>query len=130
MDTSVKRWSLDGELWTVGVGLWSLYAGLWTLVTFVDWFRTESELSFWFWLDYAKLFEWQSQSSYDHAYSVEGKGSDVVIFRNSILTLSLTLQKYANYIASSYFTLFRSSRPQPSIYGKFLQKICVLETFF
>ena len=46
MDTSVKRWSLDGELWTVGVGLWSLYAGLWTLVTFVDWFRTESELSF------------------------------------------------------------------------------------
>ena len=46
MDTSVKRWSLDGELWTVGVGLWSPYAGLWTLVTFVDWFRTESELSF------------------------------------------------------------------------------------
>ena len=32
-----------------------------------------------------------------YAYTVEGKGSDVVIFKNSILTLSLTLYKYASY---------------------------------
>ena len=63
----------------------------WTLDTVADWFRTESELSFWFWLHYAKLFEWKSLRSHDDTYSVESKGSGVVIFRNSILTLSMTL---------------------------------------
>ena len=84
LGASVERWALDAGLWTLGAGLWTLY-----IVS--DWFRTESELSFWFWLHYTKFFEWKSLRSHDHAYSVEGKGSNVVIFRNSILTLRLTL---------------------------------------
>ena len=67
---------------------WMLDFGDWTLV---DWFRTESELSFWFWLHYAKFFEWKSLRYHDHAYSVEGKGSGIVIFRTSILIISLML---------------------------------------
>ena len=39
LDESVERWTLDAGLWTLGTGLW-------TLDTVVDWFRTESELSF------------------------------------------------------------------------------------
>ena len=78
-------------LWALDAGLWTLGAELWTLDTVSDCFRTESELSFWFWLHYTKLFEWKSLRSHDHAYSVESKSSDVVIFRNSILRLRLTL---------------------------------------
>ena len=39
LEASVERWTMDAGLWTVGAGLWTLY-------TVVDWFRTESELSF------------------------------------------------------------------------------------
>ena len=32
--------------WTLHAGLWMLGSGRWTLNTVVEWFRTESELSF------------------------------------------------------------------------------------
>ena len=64
LDASVERW-------------------IWILDTVVDWFRTESELRFWFSLYYGKFFEWKSLRAHDVAYSVEGKGSDVVIFTSS-----------------------------------------------
>ena len=48
LDTSVECWILDAGPWTLDARLWMLDSGLWTPDTVVDWFRTESELSFWF----------------------------------------------------------------------------------
>ena len=117
LGASVERWALD--------------AGLWTLYIVSDWFRTESEFSFWFWLHYTKFFEWKSLRSHDHAYSVESKSSDVVIFRNFILMLY-----YIDVITVCelhYKQLSHTVNKQPSTaihLRKFLQKIRVLESFF
>ena len=63
-----------------------------------------------------------------YAYTVEGKGSDVVIFKNSILTLSLTLYTYASYKQLSYTV---PKQPSTAInFKKFFQKTWVLESFF
>ena len=55
------RWTLDAGLWTLDAGLWMLDPGrytqkarLWALNTLVDWFRTKSETSFWFFLFYGE----------------------------------------------------------------------------
>ena len=46
LDTSVECWVLDAGPWTLDARLWMQDFGLWTPETAVDWFRTESELSF------------------------------------------------------------------------------------
>ena len=39
-------WTLESGHWTLEAGHWRLHFGRWALVTVVNWFRTESELSF------------------------------------------------------------------------------------
>ena len=122
-----NSWTLDAR-----VGRWTLDAGLWTLDAVVDCCRTESEASFWFCLIKLLKIHWvRISKDHSHAYSVENIGSDVANFRNSILTLSVTLHKNVegnfyfeklNYITSSYLGLFRSSCPQPSIFENFSRK--------
>ena len=69
-------WTMDTELWTLDAGLSALYpglltldVGLWALDTIFDCFRTESAAS----------------------CSIETIGPGLAIFRNSVLTLSVTL---------------------------------------
>ena len=70
------------------------------------------------------------QVSQRHTYSAESIDSIVVIIRNSISTLSVTLQKNteknycekSDYITCSYFGLFRCSRPELSIFENFIRK--------
>ena len=87
-------WALDSGLWTLDSGRWTLDSGRWALypVSVTDCCRTESEPSFWSCL--TKLLKILSMRiSEDHrlACSVETVGCDLAIFRNSILTLSVTL---------------------------------------
>ena len=73
---------------------WSLDAsvGRWTLDAVVDCYRTESEPSFWFYLiKLLKILSMRISKGYGYACSVDTIGSDVAIFRNSILTLNVTL---------------------------------------
>ena len=66
----------------------------WTLDYVDDWFRTESELSFWFSLYYVKFIEWKSLRFHGDAYSVEGKGSDVAILKFYINVKSGVIKVY------------------------------------
>ena len=79
-----------------------LKTGLWTLDTVADWFGTESELSFWFWLHYAKCFEWKSLRCHDGAYSVEDKDSEVVILKFYINVKSDVIKAYELQAAISH----------------------------
>ena len=88
------RWTLtlDSGCWTLDSGFWTLDSGRWTLDTVVDCCRTESEPSFWFCLiKWLKILSMWISKDHGHACSVETIGCDVAIFRNSILTLSVTL---------------------------------------
>ena len=67
----------------------------------------------------------------DSAYSTESIGSNVAIFRNSILMLNVMLQRNTernfhceklNYITSSYLGLFSNSRLEPNIFKNFPRK--------
>ena len=79
-------------LWTLNSRRWILDSGLWTLDTVVDCWRTESEPSLWFCLiKWLKILWVRISKDHGHACSVETIGSEVAIFRNSILTLSITL---------------------------------------
>ena len=111
--------TLDAGLWTLNSGRWTLDAGLWTLATVVDCCRTESEPSFWFFLiKWLKILSMRISKDHGHVCSIETIGCDVAIFRNSMLTLSVTLWKNversfycekSNKITSSYLGLFRST---------------------
>ena len=73
-------------------GCWTLDARPWTLDTIVDCCWTELEPSFWFCLiKLLEILSMQISNDHCHACSVETIGSDVAIFRNFILTLSVTL---------------------------------------
>ena len=72
------------------------------LDTVADWFRPESELSFWFSLHYAKFFERKTLRSHDDAYSVEDKGSDVVILKFYINVKSDVIKVYELQAAISH----------------------------
>ena len=85
-------WTLDAGLWALNPGRWNLDAGPWTLDTVVDCCRTESESSFWICLIKLLKILWvRISKDHNHACSVETISSDVAIFRNYILTLSVTL---------------------------------------
>ena len=64
-----NSWTLDASvgLWALDAALWTLDSGRWTLDTVIVYLKTESELV------------------------LETIGSDVAIFRDSILTVSVTL---------------------------------------
>ena len=101
LDHGRKNWTLDSGrwtltldfgCWTLDTGFWTLDSGRWTLDTVVDCCRTESEPSFWFCLiKWLKIFSMRISKDHGYACSVEAIGWDVAIFRNSILTLSVTL---------------------------------------
>ena len=93
LDARVERWTLDAGLWTLGSGRWVLEAGPWTLDsgcwTLYLWHccRTESEPNLWFCLIKLLKILWVwIFMDHGHTCSV---GSDVAIFRNCILTLSV-----------------------------------------
>ena len=132
LDSGRQSWTLDAR-----VGRWTLDSGRWIpgsgpLDTVVDCCRIESEPSFWSCLiKLLKILSMQIAKEHGHACSVETIGFDVAIFRNSILTLSVTLWKNternfycdkSNYITSSYLGLFRTSRPQSSVFENFSRK--------
>ena len=79
-----------------------LNTGLWTLDTVAGWFRTGSELSFWFSLHHAKCFGWISLRSHDGAYSVGDKGPDVVILKFYINVKSDVIKAYELQAAISH----------------------------
>ena len=133
-------WTLDPGHWTLNVGRWILYAGLWTLDagfwtldTVVDCCRTESEPSFWSYLiKLLKILSMRISLDHGHACSGETIGCDVAIFRNSTLTLSVTLFLLWEIELHSE-QLSWTVQKQPSIviyFRKFLQKIPVVESFF
>ena len=132
LDARVERCTLDPGCCTLDAGLWTLDSGLSILDTVVDCCRTESESSFWFCLIKLLKILWvRISKDHGHACSLETIGSDVTIFRNSILTLSFTSYKNAernfyceksNYITSIYLGLLRSSRPQSPIFENFSRK--------
>ena len=71
-------WTLDAGRWTLDAGRWTLDAGFWTLnATLRKLLSTGSEHN-------------QNPVS-DSTDSIESIGSGVAIFRNSILTLNVTL---------------------------------------
>ena len=92
LDAGLRTLTLDAGLWTLDAGFWTLGAGLWTLDTVVDCYWTKSEPSFWSCLiKLLKSLSMQISKDHDHTCSIETVGCDVAIFRNSILTLSVTL---------------------------------------
>ena len=68
-----RRWTLDAGLWTLDFGRWTLDARCWML-----------DSGYWT-LDSGRF------KDHGHACFVKTIGSDMDIFRNSILTLSVTL---------------------------------------
>ena len=100
LDSGRNSWTLYSLLWTLDPGRWMLNSGCWALEPISDFPR----------LNYRKF-----SKDHGHACFVETIVSDVAIFRNFILTLSVTLQKNAernfyckksNYITRSYLGLF------------------------
>ena len=85
LDAGVGHWTLDAGLWTLDSGRWTLDSGRWTLpLTIVEQNQKVCLI---------KLLEtllMRTSKDHVHACSVETIGSDVAIFRNSILTLSVT----------------------------------------
>ena len=94
---NVGRWSLDAGLWTLNAGLWTLHSGLWTLdselwsllLTVVE--QDQNPVSYFCLIKLFKTYWVRISRDHGHACSVEIIGSDVAIFRNSMLTLSVTL---------------------------------------
>ena len=152
---TLEAWTLG--LWTIGLwtlGLWTL--GLWTPERLDAW--TPGRLDAWtfgLWtpgrldastldsgcMNSGQLGTWITlRNSKDHAYSIEGISFNVAIFRNSILTLSVTLQKNTernfyceklNYITSSYLRLSRSNLLGLSIFKNLSRKYrSYLESLF
>ena len=80
MDTRARLWTLDAGFWTLNPGRWKLDSGPWMLDSGC-------------WTQDAGLWMLDPGCSIDHGHicSVETIGSDMDIFRNSILTLSVTL---------------------------------------
>ena len=86
------RWTLDTGRWIQDAGLWTLDSGLWTLsLTVVE--QNQNSVSDFCLIKLLKIYWVRISKDHGHACSVETIGSDVAIYRNSILTLSVTLQK-------------------------------------
>ena len=84
------RWTLDPVLWTLDDTLWTLGSGHWTLSLFLS-EQNQNPISDSAWLNYWKFFGCEFLRTSGLACFVETIGSDVAIFRNSMLTLSVTL---------------------------------------
>ena len=94
LDAGPGRWTLDTGRWTLDSGRWTLDSGRWALypVSVADCCRTESEPSFWSCLTkLLKILSMRISEDHGLACSIETVGCDLAIFRNSILTLSVTL---------------------------------------
>ena len=94
-------WTLDSGLWTLGSGLWTLDSRRWTLDSGLwtvaqgqcCWLlQNKSEPSFLSCLiKLLKILSMRISKDHGHAYFVEPIGCDMSSFRNSVLTLSVTL---------------------------------------
>ena len=81
-------WTLDFRLWTLNAGRWALDTGLWALDTVIDCCITESELSFGiFLLTLLKVLSMQISKDHGHTCSVETIGSNMAVFRYSMLKI-------------------------------------------
>ena len=84
------RLTLDAGRWTLDAELLTLDSGLWTLsLTVVE--QNQNPNSDFFLIKLLKILWVRISKDHGHACSVETIGSDVVISRNSMLTLSVTL---------------------------------------
>ena len=111
-------WTLDSGCWTLDTGFWTLDSGLWTLdsgLSTLDVGRWAVDVTLWTlgsghwalsltvleqnqkpvsdsaWLNYWKFFGCESRRTLWSPCSIETISSDLAIFRNSILTSSVTL---------------------------------------
>ena len=92
-----ELWTLDSKLWTLDAGRKTLDSGRWTLgsahrtlsLTVSE--QNQNPVFGSAWLNYWKFFRCESLKTSWHPCFVETIGSDMAIFRNSILTLGVTL---------------------------------------
>ena len=83
-------WTLDSERWTLDAPFWTLDSELWSLLlTVVE--QDQNPVSYFCLIKLFKTYWVRISRDHGHACSVETIGSDVAIFRNSMLTLSVTL---------------------------------------
>ena len=85
-----ELWTLDSERWTLDAPFWTLDSELWSLLlTVVE--QDQNPVSYFCLIKLFKTYWVRISRDHGHACSVETIGSDVAIFRNSMLTLSVTL---------------------------------------
>ena len=116
------RWALDGRRRTLVAELSNLDATLWTLGSghrILSLFVSEQNhnpVSDSAWINYWKFFGCESLwRRHGHACSVETIGSDVTIFRNSILTLVLLYKRIPKEISSISSNFHQSNKPKNKI---------------